>query len=65
MNGSHDEQKTQYLAIGIPLGAGFGVALGLILMNVLDHNGMFALGIAIGMTLGTTIGMVLDMRERR
>jgi hypothetical protein len=63
MNDSNDEQKTHYLTIGIPVGAGFGVALGLILMTVLDHNGMFALGIAIGLTLGTTIGMALDMHE--
>lgn len=62
MNGSPDKRDGYYTSFGIPIGSGFGVALGLVLANVLDHPGMFALGIALGLILGTTIGLVLDRR---
>jgi hypothetical protein len=45
------------------MGAGFGVALGLVLSSILDHPGFFAVGIGIGLCLGVTIGLALDERE--
>jgi hypothetical protein len=63
MNQKRNEQKQRYLSGGIPLGAGFGVALGLVLMDIFDNPGFFAVGIGIGLCLGTTIGLALDRRE--
>lgn len=62
MNGQKDRNEGHFLSIAIPLGAGAGVALGLVLMNILDHPGFFAVGIAVGLSLGTAIGLVLDRR---
>lgn len=62
MNGQKDKNDYHFLSIAIPLGAGIGVALGLVLMNILDHPGFFAVGIAIGLSLGTSIGLALDRR---
>jgi len=42
--------------MGIPIGTGFGVALGLALDNL-------ALGIAIGACMGVSIGAALDARR--
>ena len=63
MNEQRNKQSQRYLSAGIPLGAGFGVALGLVLMNIFDNPGFFAVGIGIGLSLGTTIGLALDERE--
>jgi hypothetical protein len=46
------------IAAGIPIGAGFGVALGLALDNL-------ALGIAIGAALGVALGAALEQNRRR
>ncbi len=59
---NHEEER-QYLAVCIPIGAGAGVALGVVLMNILDHPGFMAVGIAVGLCLGVVIGLVLDLRE--
>ena len=63
MNEPQDKQKTKLLSYTIPIGAGLGVALGLLLMTILDHKGLFGLGIAIGLTLGVTVGLVLDSQK--
>jgi len=63
MNEQRNKQSQRYLSAGIPLGAGFGVALGLVLMNIFDNPGFFAVGIGIGLCLGTTIGLALDQRK--
>lgn len=60
MNGPNNEPNPRYLWFGIPIGTGFGVALGIVMATILDHPGFFALGIAIGTTLGITIGLALD-----
>jgi hypothetical protein len=62
MNGQNNHRPQKYLSIAIPIGAGAGVALGLVLMNVLDHPGFFAVGIAIGLSISTAIGVALDER---
>jgi hypothetical protein len=62
MNGQNGKGENHYLTLAIPIGAGLGVALGLVLMNVVDHPGFFAVGIAIGLSLGTAIGLALDSR---
>jgi len=49
-----------YLSIGISIGTGAGVALGLVMMNIFDNPGFFALGIAIGVSIGTAVGVALD-----
>ncbi len=59
----HNEDRWHHTGSGIAIGAGFGVALGLVLMNVLDHPGFFAVGIGIGITLGVTIGLALDQEK--
>jgi len=61
MNG-HNSKRDEYVATGIAIGAGGGVALGLVLMNILNHPGFFAVGIAIGVTVGVTIGLALGNR---
>lgn len=48
--------------ISIPIGTGFGVALGLVMMHILDHPGFFAVGIGLGLSIGTTVGLALDRR---
>lgn len=63
MNGSNDEGNSQFLGTTIAIGAGFGVALGLVLMNVADHPGFFAVGISMGLIFGTAIGLALDQRK--
>lgn len=65
MNEPNGEKKQSNVAFGIVIGAGFGVALGVVMMNILDHPGFFAVGIAIGVSLGTTIGLTLDQRGGR
>jgi len=52
-----------YLSIGISIGAGAGVALGLVMMTIFDNPGFFALGIAIGVSIGTAVGAALDEQE--
>lgn len=58
-----EEEERQYLAVCIPIGTGAGVALGVVLMNILERPGFLAVGIAVGMCLGVTIGLVLDLRK--
>lgn len=48
-----DDQQTSRIAYAIPIGAGFGVALGLAL-------GSLPLGIAIGAGFGLAFGALLD-----
>ena len=55
----NESKKNQIIGTGIAVGCGFGVALGLVLMTILDHPGFFALGIAVGVSLGTTISLAL------
>jgi hypothetical protein len=38
------------------------VALGVVLMTILDHPGFYAVGIAIGLSIGIAIGVALDER---
>lgn len=61
MNG-RDDRDGYYTARAIPIGAGAGVALGLVLSTVADHPGFFALGIAMGLMFGVAIGLALDSR---
>jgi hypothetical protein len=56
-NGRTDQQPGSMIGVGIAIGAGFGVALGL----VLDSLG---LGIAIGVSLGVAIGAGMEQRRR-
>lgn len=48
-------QPGQWIAVGLAVGAGFGVAMGLVFDNL-------ALGIAIGAGLGLSIGAAVDQR---
>lgn len=48
----------QNLVIYLPVGAGFGILLGVLLGNV-------ALGIPIGAGLGMTLGIILDTKARK
>lgn len=63
MNGQTEKPDREAVWSAIPIGAGAGVALGLVLMNVLNHNGFFAVGIGIGLALGVAVGLVLDRRQ--
>ena len=63
MNEGQERRKIDHVMYTIPIGAGLGVALGLLLMTALDHNGLFALGNAIGLTVGVTVGLVLDSKK--
>ena len=63
MNEPQDKRRTELLSYTIPIGAGLGVALGLLLMTILDHKGLFGLGIAIGLAIGVTVGLVQELRE--
>ena len=65
MNGRDNEQNHRFLTLGIAIGAGFGVALGLILSTVFDNPGFFAIGISCGLGTGLSIGVALDERETR
>jgi hypothetical protein len=56
-HGRIDQQPGRMIGVGIAIGAGFGVALGL----VLDSLG---LGIAIGVSLGVAIGAGMEQRRR-
>jgi len=51
-----------HLSAGIAIGAGAGVALGLVMMTIFDNPGFFALGIAIGVSIGTAVGAALDQQ---
>ena len=62
MNSQRPERGSELLGGGIAIGAGAGVALGLVLMTVMDHPGFFAVGIAIGVSMGTAIGVALQER---
>jgi hypothetical protein len=55
--GRTDRQPGSMIGVGIAIGAGFGVALGL----VLDSLG---LGIAIGVSLGVAIGAGMEQRRK-
>lgn len=59
MNHSNKEQPNQSIGLGIAIGAGGGVALGLVMMQIFNNPGFFALGIAIGASIGTAIGAAL------
>lgn len=48
----------QNMVIYMPIGVGFGVALGLVLGNI-------AIGIPIGAGLGMTLGIILDTKARK
>lgn len=63
MNRQNDERRNQIVGTGIAVGAGSGVALGLVLMNVLNHPGLYALGIAIGVSLGVAISLIIAGRS--
>lgn len=53
-NGTGNNQRPQsMIGVAIAIGAGGGVALGLVLDNL-------ALGIAIGMAIGAALGAVVD-----
>jgi hypothetical protein len=52
-----ENQRGSTIAIWIPIGAGFGIPLGLIIDNL-------ALGIAIGTAIGTAIGAATDQRRQ-
>jgi hypothetical protein len=49
--------KGYWISIGISIGAGFGVALGLVFDNL-------ALGIAIGAGIGVSIGAALEQKNK-
>lgn len=55
----HDELHSQgyWISIGMSIGAGFGVALGLVFGNL-------ALGIALGAGFGVAIGAALEQRNK-
>ena len=58
------ERQEKAIGTGVAAGAGFGVALGLVLMSIFDNPGFFALGIAIGVSIGITVGVALDQGQR-
>ena len=58
-NGQDQDRETRsVVGVAIPIGAGGGVALGLVLDNL-------ALGIAIGIAIGVAIGAGIDQRRRQ
>ena len=62
MKQPHETNDHHYLSLGIVIGAGGGVALGLVMMTIFDNPGFFALGIAIGVSIGTAVGAALDQQ---
>lgn len=63
MKRSNEEKRQMIMGAGAAVGAGGGVALGLVMMQVLDKPGFFALGIAIGVTIGTVIAIAVAEDE--
>ncbi len=60
MKQPNEANEHTHLSSGIAIGAGAGVALGLVMMTIFDNPGFFALGIAIGVSIGTAVGAALD-----
>jgi hypothetical protein len=54
---SEKQPKGYWISMGMSIGAGFGVALGLVFDNL-------ALGIALGAGFGVAIGAVLEQRNK-
>lgn len=59
MNSNQSDRQSRFPAAAIPIGAGGGVALGVVLMNVMNHPGFFAVGLAIGLSLSIAIGLAV------
>lgn len=59
MNGNDKARRNEIISSAIAIGAGGGVALGLVLAQLLDHVGFMSVGIAFGVCLGLVIGIAI------
>ena len=59
MNGNDKARRNEIIGSAIAIGAGAGVALGLVLAQIMDHVGFMSVGIAIGLCLGLVIGIFI------
>lgn len=59
MNGNDKARWNEIVGSAIAIGAGGGVALGLVMAQILGHVGFMAVGIAIGFCLGLVIGIFI------
>jgi hypothetical protein len=62
MNG-HNSKREEYVGTGLAIGAGGGVALGVVMMTIFDNPGFLAVGSAIGVAIGIAIGLALAAAE--
>ncbi|MCA9984786.1 MAG: hypothetical protein KDE59_10850 [Anaerolineales bacterium] len=62
MNGNDKARRNEIIGSAIAIGAGGGVALGLVLAQILGHVGFMSVGIAIGLCLGLVIGLFIANR---
>jgi hypothetical protein len=58
-------QETNYIGVGVAIGAGLGVAYGLVLSTTLDNPAFLGAGIPLGVGPGIAIGAALNARSKR
>jgi MFS family permease len=56
--------ETNYLGVGIAIGAGLGVAYGVVLTAATDNPAFLGVGIAVGTGTGISIGVALNERSK-
>jgi hypothetical protein len=62
---SSAERETNYMGVGIAIGAALGVAYGIVLSAATDKPGLFSVGLSAGLGSGVAIGAALNARTKR
>ena len=58
-------EETNYMGAGIAIGAGLGVAYGVVLTIVADSPAFLGVGISLGVGTGVSIGAALNARNKK
>jgi hypothetical protein len=61
--GSKEPEKTDYIGRGLALGLAIGAGWGVALSAATDNPGMLAIGVGCGISLGVAIGSSLQRRH--